>query len=270
MQVEAKHTSDGKATYAVVSMFPYITKAGVYHRVTKFTIHQTQLLDNSLYATKSFKNASVLKDGSGFWYKINVPKDGIYKIDKAFLESCGISTTGLNPNSINIFGNGEGVLPESNAVYRSDDLVKNAINDPEFYHAPLTSLVSIENTTNKGGGACYDISELKKIKERLDKQHTNKNKFIYFNDINDRVKKLKLKGKDSAGDRQVGAWQSSRTTPYSAINEAEKISMARINVLSEQDMKKLNDAKAMIDQYQQELKNFENGVWKKFINKFKD
>lgn len=127
LQVEAKHTSDGEATYAVVSMFPYITKAGVYHRVTKFTIHQTPLLDNSLYATKSFKNASVLKDGSGFWYKINVPKDGIYKIDKAFLESCGISTTGLNPNSINIFGNGEGVLPESNAVYRSDDLVKNAI-----------------------------------------------------------------------------------------------------------------------------------------------
>jgi threonine aldolase len=45
------------------------------------------------------------------------------------------------------------------------DLVKNAINDPEFYHAPLTSLVSIENTTNKGGGACYDISELKNIKQ---------------------------------------------------------------------------------------------------------
>lgn len=45
------------------------------------------------------------------------------------------------------------------------DLVRNAINDPEFYHAPLTSLVSIENTTNKGGGACYDILELKKIKE---------------------------------------------------------------------------------------------------------
>jgi threonine aldolase len=45
------------------------------------------------------------------------------------------------------------------------ELVKNAINDPEFFHAPLTSLVSIENTTNKGGGACYDILELKKIKQ---------------------------------------------------------------------------------------------------------
>jgi len=45
------------------------------------------------------------------------------------------------------------------------DLVKNAINDPEFYHAPLTSLVSIENTTNKGGGACYDIGTLQAIKQ---------------------------------------------------------------------------------------------------------
>lgn len=39
------------------------------------------------------------------------------------------------------------------------------INDPEFYHAPITRLVSIENTTNKGGGACYEIEELKAIKE---------------------------------------------------------------------------------------------------------
>lgn len=43
--------------------------------------------------------------------------------------------------------------------------VKNAINDPEFFHAPMTSLVSIENTTNKGGGACYDIQTLKEIKQ---------------------------------------------------------------------------------------------------------
>lgn len=43
--------------------------------------------------------------------------------------------------------------------------VKGGINDPEFYHAPLSKMVGIENTTNKGGGACYDIEELKKIKQ---------------------------------------------------------------------------------------------------------
>jgi threonine aldolase len=42
--------------------------------------------------------------------------------------------------------------------------VKEGINDPEFYHAPLSKLVCVENTTNKGGGACYELAELQKIK----------------------------------------------------------------------------------------------------------
>ena len=41
--------------------------------------------------------------------------------------------------------------------------VEAAINPPDFYHSPLTSLVCIENTTNKGGGACWDFEELQRI-----------------------------------------------------------------------------------------------------------
>ena len=41
--------------------------------------------------------------------------------------------------------------------------VLEAINPPDFYHSPLSALVEIENTTNKGGGACWDIDEIKKI-----------------------------------------------------------------------------------------------------------
>jgi len=43
--------------------------------------------------------------------------------------------------------------------------VKQAINPPDFYHSPRTRLVSLENTTNKGGGACYELQEIKAIKE---------------------------------------------------------------------------------------------------------
>lgn len=43
--------------------------------------------------------------------------------------------------------------------------VAEAINPPDFYHSPLTSLVCIENTTNKGGGACYDLQTLLEISE---------------------------------------------------------------------------------------------------------
>lgn len=42
--------------------------------------------------------------------------------------------------------------------------VKAAIN-PDDSHKANTSLVSIENTSNRGGGSCYDITELKKIKQ---------------------------------------------------------------------------------------------------------
>jgi threonine aldolase len=43
--------------------------------------------------------------------------------------------------------------------------VEENINPPDFYHSPLTSLVCLENTTNKGGGACYDFSEIQRIRE---------------------------------------------------------------------------------------------------------
>ncbi len=42
--------------------------------------------------------------------------------------------------------------------------VVSAINPPDFYHSPLTTLVCIENTANKGGGACWDFAQLKRIK----------------------------------------------------------------------------------------------------------
>ena len=46
--------------------------------------------------------------------------------------------------------------------------VAASINPPDFYHSPLTSLVCIENTTNKGGGACWDFKELENIRKVCD------------------------------------------------------------------------------------------------------
>jgi threonine aldolase len=49
------------------------------------------------------------------------------------------------------------------------DQVEAAINPPDFYHSPLTTLVSLENTTNKGGGACYEIEDLIAIRKVCDR-----------------------------------------------------------------------------------------------------
>ena len=56
-------------------------------------------------------------------------------------------------------------LLDGNRGMITAEQVKEGINDPEFYHTPLSKMVGIENTTNKGGGACYEIEELIKIKK---------------------------------------------------------------------------------------------------------
>jgi hypothetical protein len=67
----------------------------------------------------------------------------------------------------------------------------------------------------------------------------------------------------------VGAWQSVRITPASAINEAEKVAMARLDIPSEQDWKRVSDAAALIDAYQFQLSQFEVSSWEKFIKLYK-
>ena len=44
-------------------------------------------------------------------------------------------------------------------------MVAQAINNPSDVHKAYTSLVSLENTANRGGGACYDFAEFHNIKQ---------------------------------------------------------------------------------------------------------
>lgn len=44
------------------------------------------------------------------------------------------------------------------------DEIAKWINNPDDVHFPLTQLVSLEDTANRGGGAIYDFEEIKKIK----------------------------------------------------------------------------------------------------------
>ncbi len=41
--------------------------------------------------------------------------------------------------------------------------VRENINNRDDYHKARTSLVCVENTSNRGGGSCYDFSELERI-----------------------------------------------------------------------------------------------------------
>ena len=55
-------------------------------------------------------------------------------------------------------------LIDGNRGMFTAEQVVEAINPPDFYHSPLTALVEVENTANRGGGSCWDFEELKKIR----------------------------------------------------------------------------------------------------------
>lgn len=54
------------------------------------------------------------------------------------------------------------LLPGERGMLKAEQIAP-AVNPPDFYHSPLTTLVCVENTTNKGGGACYELDELRAI-----------------------------------------------------------------------------------------------------------
>ncbi|WP_091894724.1 type IX secretion system sortase PorU [Polaribacter sp. KT25b] len=64
---------------------------------------------------------------SGDWYKFSVDTTGVFKIDRNLLQRIGVSTSGLNPKKIHIYGNGGQLLPELNSDFRYDGLQENAI-----------------------------------------------------------------------------------------------------------------------------------------------
>ena len=69
---------------------------------------------------------SVLAKGD--WIKIGVNTSGIHKLDANFLQKVGLNLSQINPQNIKIYGNGGGMLPQTNDVSRAKDLMENAIS----------------------------------------------------------------------------------------------------------------------------------------------
>ncbi len=126
MDVNCKITNSKHELFSVINLFPFIKVENKIKRILEVNFKFQNSTSTFLKSKeKIFTNSSVLSNG--FWYKIGVSSDGVYKLDKTFLEGCGINISNINPTKINIFGNGEGKLPELNSIKRTDDLAKNAI-----------------------------------------------------------------------------------------------------------------------------------------------
>ena len=62
------------------------------------------------------------------------------------------------------------LIDSENGTFTSED-VKQHINNPEDWHKAFTRLVEVENTVNRGAGACWDFEELKRIRMLCDSRN---------------------------------------------------------------------------------------------------
>ncbi len=82
---------------------------------------------NWIYKSSSLNKITNSKLSNGNWYRIKIKDEGIYKLDFNFLKSKGIDLSGVDPRTIQIFGNGGRMLSELPEDPRPFDLIENAI-----------------------------------------------------------------------------------------------------------------------------------------------
>ena len=114
-----------KGTSIAISLIPYYFSNGQLTKIIAFNVTYTYKGSSPLMQQKDYVTNSSLSNGS--WYKIAIPTDGVYKIDKQLLQSLGVDVANLSPSSVNVYGNASGRLSESNAGFYFDDLIKNPI-----------------------------------------------------------------------------------------------------------------------------------------------
>ncbi|MCX6181152.1 MAG: type IX secretion system sortase PorU [Bacteroidetes bacterium] len=102
---------------------------GIAEKLISFQLQiKNASISPTTFASKSaYKSGSSSVLASGKWYKLKVTSTGLYKIDKALLQSMGVDPASINPKNLRIYGNGGGMLPELIKTYTPDDLRENAI-----------------------------------------------------------------------------------------------------------------------------------------------
>ncbi len=130
IQVSTSLLVERKIPYAGISFIPIRKNSltGKFEKLVSFKL-DIQIIENLSPVLKSgsriYPDNSVLANGD--WYKLGIGSSGMHKITYEVLSSMGINPGSINPKNIKIYGNGGGMLPENNSVFRYNDLQENAI-----------------------------------------------------------------------------------------------------------------------------------------------
>ena len=136
-KAEVVKSTSREQTFAVVKVVPvrYNPMLKQHEKLLSFTVVvKVEDMAGRKSDSRSYASNSVLSTGN--WIKVRVSESGIYKITYSELSQMGFDVS-VNPKNIAVYGNGGGLLPEQNDLFRHDDLVENPIqvvgeNDNSF------------------------------------------------------------------------------------------------------------------------------------------
>jgi photosystem II stability/assembly factor-like uncharacterized protein len=92
---------------------------------------------------------------------------------------------------------------------------------------------------------------------------------VLLNGMKQQLIELRAKGQIARPERQVGAWQSFKTSPHSKIQEALNIAAAQTKILSSQNKEVLKQAVLLVADFSKIVTSFMENDWLLFESEFK-
>ncbi|TLP82826.1 WD40/YVTN/BNR-like repeat-containing protein [Maribacter sp. ACAM166] len=157
-----------------------------------------------------------------------------------------------------------------------DTTMVTIIPDPRFELEPIVDAELYEFNKKLDHQIALFINQLKDIDrkkkqvEALTKQlnekpnQTNKALKEQVKNMLGELAALRAKGQTPKPERQVGAWQSFETSPYSKIKEALSIGAAQVNVPSKQNKQVLEHVNLLVSNFSKMTTDFMNTKWASF------
>lgn len=127
-QPEVKRVMQRNQTLAEITFLPLRENpvSGAIEKLCSFRMRlKYRKVEEQRAKRPEYAEHSVL--ASGKWYQIGLDKDGIYQLTYDDFVQMGFDMQDVSPSAIRLFGNGFGMLPEANEVWRPDDLEEDAI-----------------------------------------------------------------------------------------------------------------------------------------------
>lgn len=99
--------------YLVLQLNPIVKEGNMYKKITSFRV-EYQLSNQTTFSNNTPSEVNSVFS-SGDFYKFQVDKTGVFKLDRSFLSSLGMDVSSIDPRKIKIYGHGGEMLPMVNS-----------------------------------------------------------------------------------------------------------------------------------------------------------